>query len=252
MNLGVKELKKVYFWRDVFSEFLGTVFFLYMIVTVLTKLQTVDVVQISLCIGISLAVVIHIFGPVSGGHINPAVTCAAFLTGHVTLVRAIFYTVAQLLGSVAGSAIAYGATPNSAGEMYGVVAKNKIISAGQGLISEIVLTMLLLLAVFSSVCNDHGRKNFGFGNAFAIGEAVVVAHLAGCNYSGSSINPARAFGPSIVTGVFPDHHWIYWVGPYLAAVLSAFIYKYVIAKEEPEAPNLEGEERIPLNNCSKE
>lgn len=96
---GLRELQSKYFWRDVFAEFFATLLFIYMVTSVLTKLQPGhDIVQISIGIGISVAVLVQVFGPISGSHLNPAVSLTSFLTGHVTLVRTIIYTIVQLLG----------------------------------------------------------------------------------------------------------------------------------------------------------
>lgn len=253
VSISLSELKNRYFWRDVFAEFFATMLFIYMVTSVLTKLQPGhDIVQISFGIGISVAILVQVFGPICGSHLNPAVSLTAFLTGHVTLVRAFVYTIVQLLGGIAGSALTYGVTPDSTGEKYGVVRKSEDLTAGQGMVCEMILTMMLLLTILASVSKDHGRKNFGYANAMAIGESVVVTHLIGVKYSGASINPCRALGPSVVTGDFPSYHWIYYVGPYLASVISALLYRFIFAKEESkkDKSNDIDMEEVPLKNAS--
>ena len=81
--------------------------------------------------------------------------------------------------AIAGSALTFGLTPESKNEMYGVVTKAESLTVGQGLMVELVLTMILLLTVLGSVSKDHGRGYFGYANSLAIGESVVVAHLIG-------------------------------------------------------------------------
>lgn len=81
--------------------------------------------------------------------------------------------------AIAGSALTFGLTPESKNEMFGVVTKAESLTVGQGLMIELVLTMILLLTVLGSVSKDHGRGYFGYANSLAIGESVVVAHLIG-------------------------------------------------------------------------
>ena len=83
-------------WRAVFLEFLGTTIFLFVITAVLINEK--DVVSIGFAIGLAIAILAHVFGPITGGHFNPAITIATFITGNVGAIKGVFYIIAQMVG----------------------------------------------------------------------------------------------------------------------------------------------------------
>lgn len=113
------------FWRAVFAEFFGTMFFVFFGMGAALRWTTGPhhVLHVALCFGLAAATLIQSIGHISGGHINPAVTFAYLVGSQMSLFRAVFYMVAQCLGAVAGAAVLYGVTP---GNMRGNMAMNTV------------------------------------------------------------------------------------------------------------------------------
>lgn len=119
------EFRSMNFWRAVFAEFFGTMFFVFFGMGAALRWTTGPhhVLHVALCFGLAAATLIQSIGHISGGHINPAVTFAYLVGSQMSLFRAIFYIVAQCLGAVAGAAVLYGVTP---GNMRGNMAMNTV------------------------------------------------------------------------------------------------------------------------------
>ncbi|XP_030607654.1 aquaporin-4 isoform X2 [Archocentrus centrarchus] len=219
------------FWRAVSGEYLATLIF------VLLGLGSTinwaageaepppaDLVLISLCFGLTIATMVQCFGHISGGHINPAVTAAMVVTRKLSLAKAVFYVAAQCLGAVTGAGILYLVTPTAVRGFLGVTTVNSTISVGHGLLVEFLITFELVFTVFATC--DPKRTDLGGSASLAIGIAVVIGHLFAIPYTGASMNPARSFGPAMVTLNF-ENHWVYWVGPILGGILAASLYEYL-------------------------
>lgn len=180
--------------------------------------------------GLAIAVLAWASAHVSGGHINPAVTFGALITGKIGLQRGVLYIVAQLVGAVIGSALLAFVIPDSIQGSLGAHGLN--VAAGvtpvMGLVAEIILTFALVGVVFMTAMHPRGPGNVA---PLAIGLVVLVDHLVGVPLTGASMNPARSFGPAVVAGVWADH-WIYWVGPLIGGALAAIIADRVYIKSE--------------------
>lgn len=219
------------FWRAVTAEFLATLIFVFLGVGSTINWHVgkenpppADLVLISLCFGLSIATMVQCFGHISGGHINPAVTAAMVVTRKLSLAKGVFYVLAQCLGAVTGAGILYMVTPAANRGGFGVNDVNSDISVGHGLLVEIIITFELVFTVFATC--DSKRTDLGGSAALAIGVAVVIGHLFGIPYTGASMNPARSFGPALVTLTFKNH-WVYWLGPVLGGILAGGLYEYL-------------------------
>uniref|UniRef100_H3DCN2 Aquaporin-4 n=1 Tax=Tetraodon nigroviridis TaxID=99883 RepID=H3DCN2_TETNG len=219
------------FWRAVSGEYLATfIFVLLSLGSTISwkageeKAPPADLVLISLCFGLSIATMVQCFGHISGGHINPAVTAAMVVTRKLSLAKAVFYVLAQCLGAITGAGILYLVTPAAARGSLGVTEVNAQFSVGNGLLVELLITFELVFTIFASC--DPKRTELGGSASLAIGFAVAIGHFFAINYTGASMNPARSFGPALITLNFTNH-WVYWVGPILGAVLAASLYEYL-------------------------
>ena len=181
--------------------------------------------------GLAFAVLVAAIGGISGGHINPAVTVAAVVTGKMSLVKGVMYVVAQLVGALVGAALLLSVIPTASQGTLGAHALS--IDAAPGLIVEMVLTFMLVFVIFATAMDPKGPGHLA---PFAIGLTVMVDSFVGVPLTGASMNPARSFGPALATGEWADH-WVYWVGPIMGAVLAAVIYEviYIRGHVEEEA-----------------
>jgi MIP family channel proteins len=167
---------------------------------------------------------------VSGAHLNPAVTVAPWSIGKIRAPLAIGYIVAQLLGSLLAASLLTSVFDSSVWQAVhlGTPALGSGVSTGMGLGVEIVLTFMLLFAILGTAVYAKPPIQIG---GFGIGLTVFADILVGGPITGASMNPARSFGPAIVSG-FTENHWLYWVGPIIGGLIAANIYYYLIADPE--------------------
>ncbi|PWN50515.1 aquaporin-like protein [Violaceomyces palustris] len=173
----------------------------------------------SLGFGFSLAVNAWTFYRISGGLFNPAVTLALTLTGTLTWYKCIILTFSQIAGAIAAAAASTAILP---GPVNARTTLSNGISIPQGLFLEFFLTAQLIFAIFMLAAEKHRGT---FLAPVGIGLALFIGELLGTNYTGGSLNPARSLGPDVVLGKFDQYHWIYWVGPYAAAIFTAGFYQ---------------------------
>jgi MIP family channel proteins len=174
--------------------------------------------------GLALAVVVSALGAVSGGHFNPAVTFGVWITGRIDAMRGALYVVAQLVGGVAAALVLQFVFPRTSWEpvALGTPALGSEITVASGIVIEAVLTMLLLVAVFGTAIDSRAPKIGGL----AIGLAVAADILMGGPLTGAAMNPARWFGPAVVSGTYADWY-VWWIGPLVGAAIIALVYRFV-------------------------
>uniref|UniRef100_A0A4W3GUC4 Aquaporin-4 n=1 Tax=Callorhinchus milii TaxID=7868 RepID=A0A4W3GUC4_CALMI len=221
------------FWKAVSAEFLAMLIFVLLSLGSTIrwngKDQPMDLVLVSLCFGLSIATMVQCFGHISGGHVNPAVTAAMVCTRKLSLAKGLFYVVAQCLGAITGAGILYLITPSSVAGGLGVTKVNKQLSAGHGLLVEIFITFQLVLTIFATC--DPKREDLKGSSALAIGFSVAIGHMFAIDYTSSSMNPARSFGPAVIMGKW-ENHWIYWVGPLIGGIVAAALYDYLFCPDK--------------------
>ena len=123
----------------------------------------------------------------------------------------------QIVASIAAAAVTHGLIP---GPLRVTNALASDVSIVRGLFLEMFLTAQLVLTVYFLAVEKHRST---FLAPIGIGISVFIAHIAATNWTGTSINPARSFGPAVITG-FVGYHWIYWLGPFMGAVLAWAVY----------------------------
>ncbi|KAF6803321.1 hypothetical protein CSOJ01_10961 [Colletotrichum sojae] len=180
-------------------------------------LTPISLMYIASAFGTALATNVWIFYRVSGGMFNPAVTLGLVLVGAVKPLRALCIVPAQLVASVAAAGVVYGVLP---GPLRVANTLGGGATVAQGFVIEALLTAQLVLTVYFLAVEKHRAT---FLAPIGVGISVFVAHITATNWTGTSINPARSFGPAVIAG-FVGYHWIYWLGPLVGAVLSFLIY----------------------------
>ena len=172
-----------------------------------------------------------IFGAVSGGHFNPAVTLGVAVTGAFPWRRVLPYWLAQLVGAIATGLFLKLVFPDAIARatQLGTPTVASGIEPAIGAVLEAALTFFLVLAVLGTAVSPSAPRIAGFG----IGLAVFVDILMGGPLTGAAMNPARYFGPAIVAG-FYESWWVYLVGPLAGGALCGLVWRYAFTAA-PEA-----------------
>ncbi|NXY11541.1 AQP2 protein, partial [Pteruthius melanotis] len=246
------ELRSIAFTKAVLAEFLATlVFVLFGLGSALNwpSAPAPSALQIALAFGLAIGTLVQALGHVSGAHINPAVTLGCLLGSQLSLLRALFYVVAQLLGGVVGAAILHEITPAGCREGLALNKLHNETTTGQAVTVELFLTFQLVLCIFAST-DERREDNLG-SPALSIGLSVAVGHLLGIRYTGCSMNPARSFAPApgwvLLTPLFSPPQ-VFWVGPLIGAAAASILYNYVLF---PQAKTL-SERLAILKGCEPE
>lgn len=193
---------------------------------------------ISVAFAIVVASVIYGFGPVSGAHINPAVTFALALTRRFPWREVGPYVAVQLAGAVVGSLLVVAVFGTGSADLgLGMTSVADGVSGGQAVVAEALGTFLLMFTIMAVAVDS--RAPLGWAG-FLIGLAVLGAILLIGPQTGGSLNPARTFGPDVVASLFGgDTQWpdliVYVVGPLAGATAAAFLYDYVAEARAAEA-----------------
>lgn len=235
-----KVLGNLSLWRAIIAEAIGS-FFLVLIGTG-SGIQNWDqktdfqpsVVHIALASGLVVASMVQAIYHVSGCHINPAVTCGMMATSKIHPMRGCFYVAAQCCGAICASATLQALTPAVMRGTLGMTQLHGDLAPAQGFCMEFIITFMLILVIFGAC--DKNRSDVGGSAALAIGFAVTAGHLIAVKYTGSSMNPARTFGPAVITGIWHEH-WIYWAGPCLGGIAAAVLYENVFRAPAPGQSN---------------
>lgn len=188
------------------------------------------ILTVSLTFGLIYAALVYVAGPISGGHVNPAVTFGALLSGRIGIVDAVGYWVAQLAGGLVGALLLLWmmrtspfyskATVGLGANEYGAHSILHVDAAGAFLV-EVLLTMAFVLVVLSLTRTEASVAVSGIG----IGVALALANLIGIPFDGASVNPARSFGPAVVVGgAALSQLWVFLVAPLVGALFAAILH----------------------------
>ncbi|KAK8134321.1 hypothetical protein PG984_006333 [Apiospora sp. TS-2023a] len=191
---------------------------------------------ISVIFGMSLMVNVWIFFRISGGLFNPAVTLAMVMVKAISVTRAVCLFIAQMLGSLLASVVVRFLFP----ENFNV---RTTLSGGtsqvQGVFIEAILTAELVFTIFMMAKEKHKATYLA---PVAIGMALFIAEMVGVQFTGGSLNPARSFGPCVITLTFDPEHWIYWIGPLIGSIIAVAFYKFIKTLEyEMANPGADGD-----------
>jgi aquaporin Z len=233
--------------RKFAAELLGTAILVFLAVGVATLMfgfgaaggsAAAGVVATALAFGLTLLGLVYMIGPISGSHVNPAVTLGALLTGRIALVEAVGYWIAQFVGGIIGALVLWGTLSSSPFYRRSVTGlgtdgwgKASMIHIGLGgaFATELILTAIfvfVVLRVTSATANAATA-------AIAIGLTLAVVHLAGIPITGTSVNPARSLGPAlIVGGTALSQVWLFIVAPLIGGALAAGLHRVLYREED--------------------
>jgi len=195
------------------------------------ELTTQSVLFISLGHGGAIGLMVYAFGHVSGAHINPAVTIPMMITRKIGIADGVAYIIFQLIGAVAAAATLKVILPELGAKVnFGTQGgPSELInnSISSGFAVEAVLTFFLVTVIFMTAV--HKKASAGL-HGLSIGGMVFLIHLVGVPLTGASVNPARTFGPALISG-FWEFHWLYWVAPIVGGIIAGLIMNYVYVKK---------------------
>ncbi len=231
--------------RKYVAEFVGTLLLVFFAVgsAVAGRIE-IGVVGVALAFGLVLLALMYAIGPVSGCHVNPAVTLGMVLARRIDGKAGLFYVTAQLLGGIAGAALlklitsvgdVVDQTGNFGADAYGTGAG---INGPGAFLLEIVLTLLLVFVVLLMT----GRAAAPGFAGLAIGFTLTVVHLVGIPLDGTSVNPARALGPAIFSGTHAlSQVWLFILAPLVGGVVAAVLWPVLRAAQDTPRTGLAAE-----------
>ena len=201
-------------------------------------------IGVSLAFGLTVLTGAYAFGPISGGHFNPAVSIGLWAGGRFPGGQLIPYIVAQVAGGIAGAAVLYLIASGRAGfDLAGGFAANGYgehspgkYSLTSALVCEIVMTFMFLIVILGTT---HKRAPVGFAG-LAIGLALTLIHLVSIPVTNTSVNPARSTAPALFVGGWAiDQLWVFWVAPIIGALIAGFLHRALLEGDVHE-PQITG------------
>jgi aquaporin Z len=216
-------------------EIVGTFILVYAIAsaaTVYSDSGQLGVIGIGLVHALVLTAIVYAIGYRSGAQVNPAVTIGLLVAKKIGAREAVVYIIAQIIGAVIAAAVVFSIFGSEMSASVTLPSDDNVVRA---LILETVMTFTLVYVVLATTTS----KNFkivplaGIAIGFTLGFNVIF----GGSITGGSLNPARSFGPALITWDFA-YNWIYWIAPIAGGIIAAGVYKLLHTKEEQEEEKL--------------
>jgi aquaporin Z len=196
----------------------------------------IGLLGVSFAFGLTLLTMAFAIGPISGCHINPAVTVGFWASGRFPAKDVIPYIVAQVLGGIVAAGVLYLIASGKAGfDVASGLASNGYgahspggYSLFAGVVSELVMTFMFLLVILGAT---HGRASTGFA-PIPIGLCLTLIHLVTIPVTNTSVNPARSTGPAVFVGDWAlEQLWMFWLVPIVGAALAGLIWRAAFEKD---------------------
>jgi aquaporin Z len=228
--------------RSLFAEGLGTallVFFGAGTATLTFGMKitgtsvSAGVVATALAFGLVLLVLVYGIGPISGCHVNPAVTIGFLVSRRISLADALGYWAAQIVGGIAGAAGLYGMfrLTSAYRASDGLGANGFGTNAAGAFVIEVILTFLFVFVILAVTRRASNATVAGL----AIGLALTLVHLIGIPFDGTSVNPARSLGPALfVGGTALSQLWVFILAPLVGGIISALAFQFLYPVGEAE------------------
>lgn len=186
-------------------------------------------VGVALAAGLMLAAMIYSVVHISGAHINPAITIAMLATGHIKAMTAVWYVVSQLIGSIVAALLLQRVFIGMSPQYYwGDTVLGPGITPGMAILIEAALTFLLVWTFFATLVDKKAISGFG---ALAVGAVLAVSTMVGEYSTMAALNPARSFGPALISSHWSTHY-VYWVGPIVGALIAAAVYHFGFLRKQ--------------------
>lgn len=190
--------------------------------------SSATIIAIALAFGLSIVAMAYSIGNVSGCHINPAVSLGVLINGGMSVKDFIGYVIAQLAGATAGAAglwIVFGSNANLGANGYGENVSALGINALSAGMVEVVLTFIFVLTVLGVTSKSENGKIAGL----VIGLTLTFVHLIGIGFTGTSVNPARSFGPAILQGGLAVRQlYVFIIAPLVGAAAAALVHRFIL------------------------
>jgi len=197
----------------------------------------IGLLGVSLAFGLTVVTGAYAFGPISGGHFNPAVSIGLAVGKRFSFAELPGYIISQVLGAIAAAGVLYLIATGkiSGSEPVGGFATNGFGELSPGkygltavLICEVVMTAIFLLVILGSTA----KRAAGAFGGLSIGLCLTLIHLVSIPVSNTSVNPARSTGPALFTnnGAI-DQLWLFWLAPIVGAIIGAIIYNVLLSDE---------------------
>jgi len=196
---------------------------------------------VALAFGLTLLTMVYAIGPISGCHINPAVTAGLWAAKRFPAKEILPYWIAQVAGGLIAGAILLAIASGKAGfDVHAGFASNGFGAHSPGgytmvavIVTELVLTFMFLFVILGAT---ERRAPAGFAG-LAIGLSLTLIHLISIPVDNTSVNPARSTGVAVFAGGdFLAQLWLFWVMPVVGAVVAGFVYSALFAQEPEEVP----------------
>ena len=180
----------------------------------------------ALAFGLVIVAMAYSIGNVSGCHINPAVSIAMLVSGKLSIADFIGYIIAQFAGATAGAAVLMALVGKESGLGANALYNGSI---GLSILVEIILTFVFVIAILGVTSKIENSSVAGI----VIGLTLTLVHILGISFTGTSVNPARSFGPAILLGGDAlSCVWVFIVAPLIGGVLAALVYKFLAAEKK--------------------
>ncbi|CAH2085966.1 unnamed protein product [Euphydryas editha] len=233
-------------WRPLFAEMVATALLVLLGVASLLPVNGKEppLTHPAFAFGIIVLANVEAFGPISGAHMNPAVTLAALLDGRIGPVAAAAYVVAQSIGATLGFGTLMALCPDAfnGGPYVGGNLPGSVSAVGAACV-EALLTGVLAL-VCCAIWTSHSEGKQDPTVSIKLGLTIAGLVYAGGVMSSASLNPARSLGPAFLLGFRPDH-WVYWVGPLGGSALGTLLHRFVLRPPRAAPPRAED---LPLHD----
>jgi len=233
--------------RKLAAEFVGTAVLVFIAVGVATEnfgfklfgsSLVAGVVATAFAFGLVLLALAYAIGPISGCHVNPAVTLGFLAAGRMKVAEAIGYVVAQVAGAIVGALVLWQVFSDIPGysrkvqglgtDGYGGASLVHINQTG-AFVVEVVLTFVFVTVILFATHEAAIQGAAGL----AIGMSLVVVHLIGIPLTGTSVNPARSFGPALIVGhTALSQVWVFILAPLVGAVIAAAVHLLMTGKPD--------------------